>query len=224
MKKLNIFHPKKRPNSQELQSPTAPTDTLGRIVNAKEEAQRSWEQEQVEFANRRREHEIKMIEMEQTEVKRREVEVQKLGDDLIEIRRKNKVIQNKVAEQIQILQQKLEEYKLEHKAQEESLEDEIVAKEDVIANVKESLEIRMKAVELEIQDCADSKLSDEESQRATMYPTIPSDQVRKSNIGIYVPKNASSLQKSPTLAPHSLDSSRSDTPRTDSSEGDTTSM
>ena len=37
MKKLNIFHPKKRPNSQELQSPTAPTDTLGRIVNAKEE-------------------------------------------------------------------------------------------------------------------------------------------------------------------------------------------
>ena len=62
------------------------------------------------------------------------------------------------------------------------------------------------------------------SQRATMYPTIPSDQVRKSNIGIYVPKNASSLQKSPTLAPHSLDSSRSDTPRTDSSEGDTTSM
>ena len=126
------------------------------------QAQRSWEQEQVEFANRRREHEIKMIEMEQTEVKRREVEVQKLGDDLIEIRRKNKVIQNKVAEQIQILQQKLEEYKLEHKAQEESLEDEIVAKEDVIANVKESLEIRMKAVELEIQDCTDSKLSEEE--------------------------------------------------------------
>merc|ERR1712018_478184 len=114
----------KRPNSQEL--PTAPTDTLGRIVNAKEEAQRSWEQEQVEFANRRREHEIKMIEM----------------------RRKNKVIQDKVAEQIQILQQKLEEYKLEHKAQEESLEDEIVAKEDVISNVKESLEIIMKAVEL----------------------------------------------------------------------------
>jgi len=222
MKKLNIFHPKKRPNSQEL--PTAPTDTLGRIVNAKEEAQRSWEQEQVEFANRRREHEIKMIEMEQTEVKRREVEVRKLGDDLIEIRRKNKVIQDKVAEQIQILQQKLEEYKLEHKAQEESLEDEIVAKEDVISNVKESLEIRMKAVELEIQDFSDSKLSEEESQRATMYPTIPSDQVRKGSSSIWNPKNASSLQKSPILPPNSLDSSRSDTPRTDSSEGDTTSM
>ena len=89
-------------------------------------------------------------------------ELRKLGDDLIEIRRKNKVIQDKVAEQIQILQQKLEEYKLEHKAQEESLEDEIVAKEDVISNVKESLEIRMKAVELEIQDFSDSKLSEEE--------------------------------------------------------------
>ena len=118
---------------------------------------------------------------------------------MIEIRRKNKVIQNKVAEQIQILQQKLEEYKLDHKSQEESLEDEIVAKEDVIANVKESLEIRMKAVELEIQDCTDSKLSEEE-------------------------RLASSLQKSPILAPNSLDSSRSDTPRTDSSEGDMTSM
>ena len=140
-----------------------------------------------------------MIEMEQTEVKRREVEVQKLGDDLIEIRQKNEVIQNKVAEQIQILQQKLEEYKLDHKSQEESLEVEIVAKEDVIANVKESLEIRMKAVELEIQDCTDSKLSEEE-------------------------RLASSLQKSPILPPNSLDSSRSDTPRTDSSEGDTTSM
>ena len=81
---------------------------------------------------------------------------------MIEIRRKNKVIQDKVAEQIQILRQKLEEYKLDHKAQEESLEDEIVTKEDVIANVKESLEIRMKAVELEIQDCSDSKLSEEE--------------------------------------------------------------
>ena len=40
MKKLNIFHPKKRPNSQEL--PTAPTDTLGRIVNAKEEVWNIW--------------------------------------------------------------------------------------------------------------------------------------------------------------------------------------
>ena len=62
------------------------------------------------------------------------------------------------------------------------------------------------------------------SQRATMYPTIPSDQVRKGSSSIWNPKNASSLQKSPILPPNSLDSSRSDTPRTDSSEGDTTSM
>ena len=93
---------------------------------------------------------------------------------MIEIRRKNKVIQDKVAEQIQILQQKLEEYKLEHKAQEESLEDEIVAKEDVISNVKESLEIRMKAVELEIQDFSDSKLSEEErfASRLSIVSTL----------------------------------------------------
>ena len=62
---------------------------------------------------------------------------------------------------MEILQTKLDEYRLEHKAQEESLEDEIQAKEDTIISVKESIEIRMKALDL---DCVDtsSVLSDEE--------------------------------------------------------------
>lgn len=46
-------------------SPSAPTDTLNRIVTAKEEAKRKWEGAQEEFRVRQREHEIKMIEMEQ---------------------------------------------------------------------------------------------------------------------------------------------------------------
>ena len=87
------------------------------------------------------------------------MEVRKLGEDLVEIRRKNKVIQDKVKEQIDVLQRKLEEYKIEHKAQEESLEDEIVAKEDLITSVKQSVEFRMKAIEL---DTSEPKLSEEE--------------------------------------------------------------
>ena len=97
----------------------------------------------------------------QSEVSRREVELRKLGEDLVDIRRKNKMVQDKVKEQMEILQTKLDEYRLEHKAQEESLEDEIQAKEDTIISVKESIEIRMKALDL---DCVDtsSVLSDEE--------------------------------------------------------------
>ena len=95
----------------------------------------------------------------QAEAQRREVEVRKMGEDLVEIRRKNRVIQDKVKEQIDVLQRKLEEYKIEHKAQEESLEDEIVAKEDLITSVKQSIEVRMKAIEL---DTSETKLSEEE--------------------------------------------------------------
>ena len=95
----------------------------------------------------------------QAEAQRREVEVRKLGEDLVEIRRKNRVIQDKVKEQIDVLQRKLEEYKIEHKAQEESLEDEIVAKEDLITSVKQSIEFRMKGIEL---DTSETKLSEEE--------------------------------------------------------------
>ena len=87
------------------------------------------------------------------------MEVRKLGEDLVEIRRKNRVIQDKVKEQIDVLQRKLEEYKIEHKAQEESLEDEIVAKEDLITSVKQSIEFRMKGIQL---DTSETKLSEEE--------------------------------------------------------------
>jgi len=222
MKKLNIFSSKRTSlNSQNGDgSPSAPTNTLGRIVNAKEVAQKKWQTEQEEFQKRRREHELKMIEMEQSEVSRREVELRKLGEDLVDIRRKNKMVQDKVKEQMEILQTKLDEYRLEHKAQEESLEDEIQAKEDTIISVKESIEIRMKALDL---DCVDtsSVLSDEESKRS-LYPTIPAETYKKTS-GMWNQKVANCFQKSPVLA-HSLDSSRSDTPRTDSSEGDNTSM
>ena len=104
-------------------------------------------------------YEREFTDILQAEAQRREVEVRKLGEDLVEIRRKNRVIQDKVKEQIDVLQRKLEEYKIEHKAQEESLEDEIVAKEDLITSVKQSIEFRMKGIQL---DTSETKLSEEE--------------------------------------------------------------
>ena len=67
------------------------------------QAQRRWIEEQEEFRRKQREHEIQMIEMEQAEVQRRELEVKKLGNELEDTRRKNRQIQDKVQEQIEIL-------------------------------------------------------------------------------------------------------------------------
>ena len=126
------------------------------------QAQRRWIEEQEEFRRKQREHEIQMIEMEGAEVKRREIEVKKLGTELEETRRKNRQIQDKVAEQIEILQRKLEEYKVEHKIHEESIEDDITTKEEAIFQVKESLEKRRKTLECdeELDDVSDTCLQD----------------------------------------------------------------
>ena len=103
-----------------------------------------------------------MIEMEGAEVKRREIEVKKLGTELEETRRKNRQIQDKVAEQIEILQRKLEEYKVERKIHEEAIEDDITTKEEAISQVKESLEKRRKTLECdeELDDVSDTCLQD----------------------------------------------------------------
>ena len=113
------------------------------------QAQRRWIEEQEEFRRKQREHEIQMIEMEQAEVQRRELEVKKLGNELEDTRRKNRQIQDKVQEQIEILQRKLQEYKVEHKQHEEAIEDDITTKEEAIFQVKDSLEKRRKMLEMD---------------------------------------------------------------------------
>jgi len=227
MKKLNIFASKR--SSREIPSPTtastpsAPTDTLHRIVNAKEEAQRRWIEEQEEFRRKQREHEIQMIEMEGAEVKRREIEVKKLGTELEETRRKNRQIQDKVAEQIEILQRKLEEYKVEHKIHEESIEDDITTKEEAIFQVKESLEKRRKTLECdeELDDVSDTCLQDKTGSVSptNMYPTIPlSEQNHAKPTATNVFWYTSKLPKSPQLSANSAANSRSATPKTDTSD------
>jgi len=179
MKKLNFFANKRGSKGErEMQSgpasPSAPTDTLHRIVYAKEEAEKKWIEEQEEFRKRQRDHEIKMIEIEQAEVVRREKEVRKLNDLLAETRRKNQLVQDKVQEQIQHLHKMLEEHKAEHQRHEESIENDIIGKEQMLFNVKDSLDKRRKMLEMDEDN--QSNIEDESLnlifRTCSMYPTL----------------------------------------------------
>ena len=64
----------------------------------------------------------------QAEVERRDKEVEKLNALLSDTKRKNQKVQDKMIEQIEIIKNKLEEYKLDHKTHESSIEDDIGAK------------------------------------------------------------------------------------------------
>ena len=95
---------------------------------------------------------LKIIDVFQAEVDRREKEVKKLNDLLEDTRRKNLQVQEKIAEQMEILKRKLEEYKLEHKKHEDSIEEDILSKEDLLFNVKDSLERRKKGLDIMDED------------------------------------------------------------------------
>jgi len=178
MKKLNIF---KRSSREDLPAPSAPTDTLHRIVNAKEEAQRKWEADEEEHKRKKRDYEIRMIEMEEAEVERRDKEIEKLNTLLSDTKRKNQKVQDKMIEQIEIIKNKLEEYKLDHKTHESSIEDDIAAKTEKKGYVQSSLDQRKKALEIDFQsDNVDSsgdqensgKFGEDEAYTSSMYPTI----------------------------------------------------
>ena len=59
-----------------------------------------WQKEQEEFNRRKREHEIQLVEIERQEVERREEEVRRRNEDLDEKRRKHRMIQDAVTEQV----------------------------------------------------------------------------------------------------------------------------
>lgn len=177
-----IFNPKRSSkNNPDDHNPTNPESgrTLDRIVNAKEEARRQWEETQENFERRRREHEEKMIEMEKQEVLRREKEIRDQQDDLDEQRRNNRIIQEKFTDQIKALERKLEEYKLSHKMSEETLEDEISKKEDKLSEVKSSLEQRIEAMMITTPDesiaptAPPRSINSSLNHSGDMYPTLP---------------------------------------------------
>jgi len=175
MKKLNIFGNKRASREELPTTPSAPTDTLNRIVNAKEEAQRKWEADEEEHKRKKRDYEISMIEMEQAEVKRRDKEIEKLNILLQDTRRKNQQIQDKVNEQMEILKVKLEEYKMDHKKHEDSIEDDIAAKTEKKCQVQSSLDQRKKALEIDFQSDGIDGVEQEnydEAYTSSVYPSI----------------------------------------------------
>ena len=66
--------------------------------------------EKEEFDRRQREHEIHLLEIEQKEVERREEEVRKRNDELADKRRKNKLVQDKMQEQVSINSRALQQF------------------------------------------------------------------------------------------------------------------
>merc|ERR1719431_1983229 len=92
--------------------------------------------------------------MEQSEVHRREKEVEELKELLQDTRQKNQQVVDKVNEEMEILKVKLEEYKLNHKIHESSIEDDIAAKTEKRCQVQSSLDQRKKALEIDFQSDA----------------------------------------------------------------------
>jgi len=150
MKKL--FHKDKKKAStgdlSDIHAAQQPGHTLDRIVSLKAEEKRKWELEKEEFDRRQREHEIHLLEIEQKEVERREEEVRKRNDDLSDKRRKNKMVQDKMMEQIKALEQKLIEFRTSHQKEEEDLEDAVRTMEDQLFEVKSDMEKRMRNLNL----------------------------------------------------------------------------
>jgi len=120
-------------------------NTLDRIVKDKEGVKKRLAEEEKEFLQKKRDYERKMIEFEKQEVTRRQQEVEEKKEGLAEHQRKNLMIQDKVQEQIKVLNMKLEEYRINHRASEAELENEISQLNDTIAEVQNSLSERIEA-------------------------------------------------------------------------------
>lgn len=158
-KNFNFFKDKKtKTSNNDLHSASSaysqPGHTLDRIINLKAEEKRKWELEKEEFDRRTREHERHLLEIEQREVERREEEVRKRNDELSDKRRKNRLVQDKMQEQIKTLEQKLLEFKVAHKKEEEDLEDNIKIMEDQLFEVKSDMDKRMRNLDISFEQAS----------------------------------------------------------------------
>ena len=59
-----------------------------------------WQKEQEEFNQKKREYELQLLEIERQEVQRREEDIRKRNGDWDEKRRKHRLIQDAVVEQV----------------------------------------------------------------------------------------------------------------------------
>jgi len=150
-----------------------PWQGLSRI---KRESGKKLEDEEKEFLLKKREYERKMIDMEKQEVFRREQEIEEKNTEFQELKRKNKLVQEKVEDQIKTLQMKLKEMKTEHQMSEDSTQTEIDSLNDTLGEVQISLKERMDAFgeEREI-DLLPTAPDPADLQRSShLYPSLQS--------------------------------------------------
>ncbi len=81
-----------------------------------------------------------------------------------------------------VLQLRLEEYKIKHKEEEETMEDDITSLEDKLLNVKSTLENRIRTLESDekfgLTSLPPSAPAHDDYDSAGAYPTLPIPQTR----------------------------------------------
>merc|ERR1712051_873266 len=102
------------------------------------------EDEEKEFLEKKREFEKKMIEFEKEEICKRQLEVKKKEEILEELKKKNRMVENTVVEQIKFLSNKLEDFRSTHRSSEKELESEISDLNRLIAEVRAQMLERSK--------------------------------------------------------------------------------
>lgn len=227
-----LFNPRKKSDGEPA---VEQGSTLDRIVKDKEGVKKRLEEEEREFLTKKREAERKMIEFEKQEVLRREQEIVEKNQALVEIKRKNQLVQDKVTEQIKMLHMKLEELRTEHKCNETSTENVIASLTDKLAEVQQSLSHRVEAF-AEDEDNFPSAPAYREgedpgdvSPSTGLYPALPAQagirtmprsislhHVQHDQTDGVIRKEGGSLGSSPQISLTSTGSSRSITPRLDS--------
>jgi len=228
-----LFHPRKKSDGEPALEQGS---TLDRIVKDKEGVRKRLEEEEKEFLNKKREAERKMIEFEKQEVHRREQEIVEKNSELVELKRKNQMVQDKVTEQIKMLHMKLEELRTEHKCIETSSENVIASLTDKLAEVQQSLSQRVEAFTEEEDNFPSAPAYRETEEEhgdvspSGLYPALPAQagirtMPRSISLhhvqpdqtdGMNKKEGGGSLGSSPQISLNSTGSSRSITPRLDS--------
>jgi len=159
------------------------------------------------------------------------------NQDLVEMKRKNQMVQDSVQNQIKGLQMKLDEVKTEHKCNETSSENVIGSLTDKLAEVQQSLAQRTEAFNAEGDRFPTAPTLGEEegeSSGSGLYPSLHEQATMPRSISLHhvghdqlhnaghdqtdslTKKGSGSLGSSPQISLTSNSSSRSITPRLDS--------
>jgi len=168
-----------------------------------------------------------MINFETQEVTRREQEIAEKKAALEDMKRKNRLVQDKVQEQIKTLTMKLDELRVEHETNEASGDSIISCLNDKLSQVQRSLNNRLQNFDnIDNLPSAPHDLDDDEDGGSSnLYPSIHNLPTMPRSISLHAveaehqaaagatKKGGHSLGSSPQISLASSSSSRSNTPK-----------